>query len=60
MEQELSLTLLPAFGTLVSYWVASSSFTRKGCALSYRNLICYGSLIFMGDLAFPEEKNNCA
>ena len=30
--QGLSLTLLPALGTLSSYWAASSSLKRRGCA----------------------------
>lgn len=37
----LSLTVLPAHGTLYSYWVASSSPDEKSYANSYCVLLCH-------------------
>jgi hypothetical protein len=36
------LPLLPAYGTLASYLVASSGINRKGGTNSYYNLKCHG------------------
>ena len=50
-----SLTLLPTFGTLCPFRVASSSFSRR-CVYSYCILMCQVQLISMGELQFSEKK----
>jgi hypothetical protein len=56
VEKGLSLTFLPAFETLFSYWVALSSLDMTVCVCSYYNLLCSVWLISWGGLAFSEGK----
>ena len=53
-EQGLSLSLLPAFGSVFGFWVALSSLNKRGTQ-SYCNVVCQGWLIPMGGLLFKEK-----
>ena len=51
----LSLTLLPAFGSLSSNWAALSSLNRKRFTYFYCNFIFQGRLISIRSLLFSEK-----
>lgn len=52
------ISLLPALGTLSSYWVASSIFDMRVCAESHCNTLCHTWFISLGGLPalFLKEK----